>query len=229
MTTYDDRNGPVYAEDDTQVQRTLPTQRSEHEEPSQSAEATYGFEPPVASDDYPAEALQRKRFGGANWGAGFFGWLVAVAMTTLLAAVAAAAVLGLGTTGEAVPADLESTPNGGVAAAAVGLAIVMLAYFCGGYVAGRMSRFDGGRQGLAVWLVGLLLTGAAVGLGLVFGPQVTLPDQVDLPAPELAASATGITVLAAVAVALVCGLVAAVLGGKVGCRYHRKVDDAAYV
>jgi hypothetical protein len=229
MTTYDDRNGPVYAEDDTQVQRTLPTQRTDYAEPSHSAEATYGFEPPVASDDYPAEALQRKRFGGANWGAGFFGWLVAVAMTTLLAAVAAAVVLGLGTTGEAVPADLESTPNGGVAAAAVGLAIVMLAYFCGGYVAGRMSRFDGGRQGLAVWLVGLLLTGAAVGLGLVFGPQVTLPDQVDLPAPELAASATGITVLVAVAVTLVCGLVAAVLGGKVGCRYHRKVDDAAYV
>jgi hypothetical protein len=225
MTTYDDRNGPAYAEDDTQVHRTLPTQRTE----PQSAETTYGFEPPVASDDYPAEALQRRRFGGANWGAGFFGWLVVLAMTTLLAAVAATAVLGLGTTGEVVPTDLEGTSNGDTAAAAVGLAIVMLAYFCGGYVAGRMSRFDGGRQGLAVWLVGLLLTGAAVGLGLVFGPEVTLPDQADLPAPELTTSAPGITVLAAVAVALVCALVAAVLGGKVGCRYHRKVDDAAYV
>lgn len=228
MTTYDDRNSPAYAEDDTQVQRTLPAQRTDHTEASDPA-TSYGFEPPVASDDYPAEALQRKRFGGANWGAGFFGWLVVVAMSTLLTAGAAAAVLGLGLTGETVPTDLDSTPNGGVAAAAVGLAIVMLAYFCGGYVAGRMSRFDGGRQGLAVWLVGLLLTGAAVGLGLVFGPQVTLPDQADLPAPELATSATGITVLAAVAVALVCGLLAAVLGGKVGCRYHRKVDDAAYV
>jgi hypothetical protein len=226
MTTYDDRNSPGYAEDDTQVQRTLPTQRTEHAE---RAEPTYGFEPPVASDDYPAEALQRKRFGGANWGAGFFGWLVVVAMTALLAAGTAAAVLGLGTTGGTAPTDLDSTPNGNIAAAAVGLAVVMLSYFCGGYVAGRMSRFDGGRQGLAVWLVGLLLTGAAVGLGLLFGPQVTVPDQADLPAPELATSATGITVLAAVAVALVCGLVAAVLGGKVGCRYHRKVDDAAYV
>lgn len=30
--------------------------------------------------------------------------------------------------------------------------IVLVAYYCGGYVAGRMARFDGMKQGLAVWL-----------------------------------------------------------------------------
>ena len=33
----------------------------------------------------------------------------------------------------------------------------------GGYVAGRMARFDGGRQGFRVWLLGLLVTIAAAG------------------------------------------------------------------
>lgn len=190
-------------------------------------EQPYGFEPPVAANEYPAEELQRQRFGGANWGAGFFGWLVVVAMTTLIIAAAGATAFALG---------LEPPPGDGAAgsppllvAAAVALLVVWLAYFSGGYVAGRMSRFDGGRQGLAVWVVGLLLTGAAAGLALVLGPRVDVPDRVDLPAAGLTGVPTGLTALVAAVVVLLVGLLAAVVGGKVGCRYHRKVDDAAYV
>ena len=42
-----------------------------------------------------------------------------------------------------------------------------VAYFAGGYVAGRMSRFDGARQGLGTWLLGLVVTVvlAVVGAG----------------------------------------------------------------
>ena len=36
----------------------------------------------------------------------------------------------------------------GVVVAAV---VLFVAYVCGGYVAGRMARFDGIKQGLAVW------------------------------------------------------------------------------
>jgi hypothetical protein len=217
MTTYSEQNDTVHADDETQVHRVGPDGQR------------HMFEPPVASDDYPAEVLQRKRFGGANWGAGFFGWLVVVAMSVLLTAAATAAVLGLDRTGDVLPAGADGSRNPGIWAAAAVLGILVLSSFSGGYVAGRMSRFDGGRQGVVVWVVGLLLTGAVVGLGLVLGPQVELPSRADLSAWELPASATGLTVLAAVAVALVGSLVAAVVGGKVGCRYHRKVDDAAYV
>jgi hypothetical protein len=217
MTTYSEQNDTVHADDETQVHRIEPDGQR------------HAFEPPVASDDYPAEVLQRKRFGGANWGAGFFGWLVVVAMSVLLTAAATAAVVVLDRTGDVLPAGADGSTDAGIWVAAVVLGILVVSSFSGGYVAGRMSRFDGGRQGVVVWVVGLLLTGAAVGLALVFGPQVDLPDRADLSAWQLPTSATGLTAVAAVVVALVVSLVAAVLGGKVGCRYHRKVDDAAYV
>ena len=141
------------------------------------------------------------------------------------ARVEAAFALGL----EPPSGDMGAGSTPLLVAAAVALLVVWLAYFSGGYVAGRMSRFDGGRQGLAVWVVGLLLTGAAAGLALVLGPQVDVPDRLDLPAAGLYGVPTGLTALVAAVVALLVGLLAAVVGGKVGCRYHRKVDDAAYV
>ena len=61
------------------------------------------------------------------------------------------------------------------------IAIFAIAYYAGGYVAGRMSRFDGGRQGLGVWIVGLLVTILAVVLGLIFGEQYNVLDRVNPP------------------------------------------------
>jgi hypothetical protein len=47
-------------------------------------------------------------------------------------------------------------------AGGIGLLVILaLAYFCGGYVAGRMARFDGARQGIGVWLWGLIAAAAA--------------------------------------------------------------------
>ena len=107
-------------------------------------------------------------------------------------------------------------------------AVLVVAHYVGGYVAGRMSRFDGGKQGVAVWLVALLLTGAAVGAGLLFGDQYVDLGALELPAllpGDLAATQAAVAGLTAV----ISSLLAAVAGGKVGCRYHRKVDDAAWV
>ena len=42
----------------------------------------------------------------------------------------------------------EITLGGGIAL----LVALLIAYFSGGYVAGRMSRFDGARQGIGVWI-----------------------------------------------------------------------------
>src|SRR5215207_4224626 len=50
-----------------------------------------------------ARARQRDEFGGVNWGASFFGWLVAVGVAVLLTAIlaAAGAAIGLTSTSEA--------------------------------------------------------------------------------------------------------------------------------
>jgi hypothetical protein len=36
------------------------------------------------------------------------------------------------------------------------LVILFVAYYCGGYAAGRMGRFNGMKQGIAVWLWALV-------------------------------------------------------------------------
>src|SRR5947209_12275022 len=46
--------------------------------------------------DEAARLRQRERFGGINWGAGFFGWLVALGLGAILTAIAAAAGTAIG-------------------------------------------------------------------------------------------------------------------------------------
>jgi hypothetical protein len=175
----------------------------------------------------PAET-PRERYGGFNFGAAFFGWLVAVALTVLLAGVAGVVATAAGTTLDFSPSEAEQEAGTlGLAAGVTLLVILLLAYFTGGYVAGRMSRFDGGRQGLGVWVIGLLVTVAVAALGALFGTQYNVFEQVDLPSLPVTAETLGLgTVVAALAI-LVGTLLAAMLGGKAGQRYHRKVDRAA--
>jgi amino acid transporter len=171
---------------------------------------------------------QRAEYGGFNIGAAFFGWLVAVGLAVLLTALLSAAGAAIGLTqlteGEAKSAADTISIVGGI------LLIVMLAvsYYAGGYVAGRMSRFDGGRQGLGVWLLGLAVTVALAVLGAVAGSEWNLFSQVNLPRIPIdeGSLATGAGI--ALVLILLSTLVAAIAGGKVGERYHRKVDRAGY-
>ena len=66
-----------------------------------------------------------------------------------LAAVAAAA-LGTAEILDYTRADAEAQPGAaGITAATVGVLVLTLAFYTGGYVAGRLARFDGGRKGSA--------------------------------------------------------------------------------
>jgi len=173
---------------------------------------------------------QHARFGGIKWGAAFFGWLSANGLAVVLVALLSAGGMAIGltrgvpTTGEAA----EQAGTIGVVGGIVLLAVLFLAYLAGGYVAGRMARFDGVRQGVAVWVIGLLVVVLLAVLGYVFGSQYNVLQQLNLPRipiDEGTATTGGIIALAAV---LVATLVGAVLGGKLGTRYHRKVDRAGF-
>jgi hypothetical protein len=166
---------------------------------------------------------RRARINGANWGAGFFGWLVAVAVAVLLSAAFGAVLVAFGILG-VVPT--RPGPLVSVTAWTLGFGVLLVSYYAGGYVAGRMSRFDGGLQGLAVWIVGLLPTTAAAGLALALTPVRDLVGR--LAGPTLQAGTEGILVRdLVVAVLFVVGpLLVAVMGGRIGCRYHHKVDEA---
>jgi hypothetical protein len=166
---------------------------------------------------------QRDEFGGFNWGAAFFGWLVAVGMAVLLTAIVSAAGAAIGLTQGANANDADTI---GIVGGILLLAVTMLAYYAGGYVAGRMSRFDGARQGLGVWVFGLLVTIALAIAGAVLGNEYNVLEQLDL--PRIPVSPSELTTGGVIAlVAIVVGtLIAAIAGGKVGERYHRKVDRA---
>jgi hypothetical protein len=103
----------------------------------------------------------------------------------------------------------------------------MIAYYAGGYVAGRMSRFDGARQGGGAWIVGVVVTVILGALAAIFGSKYNVLEQLNLPRIPLSGETLTTGGLIAIVVALVGTLIAAVAGGKVGERYHRRIDRVA--
>jgi hypothetical protein len=177
-----------------------------------------------------AVAVQRARFGGIKWGAAFFGWLTANGLAVVLVALLSAAGVALGlangvdTADEAVQQADTLGLGGGIAI----LVVLFLAYLAGGYVAGRMARFDGTRQGLAVWLVGLIVVVLLAVAGVILGAQYNVLQQLNLPRiPVDEGTATTAAIITLVAILLVT-LLGAVLGGKLGDRYHRRIDRAGF-
>jgi hypothetical protein len=169
---------------------------------------------------------QRDRFGGITWGAAFFGWLSANGLAVLLVALLSAGGVAIGLT-QGVPSTDEAAQQAdtiGIAGGIALLVVLFLAYLAGGYVAGRMARFDGVRQGIAVWVIGLLVVIALAVLGLVLGSKYNVLQSLNLPRiPIGEGTATTAGIIAVVAV-LVVTLVGAILGGRLGERYHRRID-----
>jgi len=171
---------------------------------------------------------EKDEHGGIKFGSAFFGWLTATGMAVLLTALLAAAgtAFGLGTDTTIDSATSSADPStvswvGG----AILAAILFLAYYCGGYVAGRMARFDGAKQGLAVWLWALIIAVVLAVVGVVAGDEYNVLAQLNafprIPIAEGDLTTAGIIVAAAIALIT---LLAAILGGVAGMRFHRKVD-----
>jgi hypothetical protein len=186
-----------------------------------------------ARRDRPADAgevraRQRDEFGGINWGAAFFGWLVAVGMAAILIGILSAAGAAIGLTEISGQEATSSAEEISFVGAVVLLLVLAVAYYCGGYVSGRMSRFDGGRQGVGVWVIGLLVTILLAVLGAIADSEYNVLAKLELPripVDEGDLTTGGIITLIAVVVLTV---LAAMAGGKAGERYHRKVDRVGF-
>jgi hypothetical protein len=176
-------------------------------------------------------AREREAFGGVKVGAAFFGWLTAFGTATLLTALLAAtgAALGLGAEDVDAAADqvgLDAGAIGWIGAIAL-LVILFVAYYCGGYVAGRMARFNGIKQGLAVWVWALVIAIVVALLGVLIGSQFDIFANLNV-FPRIPLSEGDLTVAGIITTVLVivASLGGAILGGKAGTHYHRKVDRA---
>jgi hypothetical protein len=173
-------------------------------------------------------ARQRAEYGGLNWGAAFFGWLVAVGMAAILIGLlsAAGAAFGLSEVSESeANANAETI---GLVGGILLVATLVIAYYCGGYVSGRMSRFDGARQGFGTWAIGLVVTIVLAVAGAVFGSEYNIYERLGL--PRIPVDEGTLTAGAAIALAavVILTLLAAMGGGKAGERYHRKIDRLGY-
>ncbi|WP_208012549.1 hypothetical protein [Cellulomonas shaoxiangyii] len=198
------------------------------DEPSGGAVSAKAF----GRDRESVVAREKDEYGGIKFGSAFFGWLTATGTGVLLTALVAAAGAAIGIANDtdvAEVADEAASDPGSVGLiGGIALAVVLfVAYYCGGYVAGRMARFNGAKQGLAVWLWAVIIAIVVAILAAVAGDQFNVLGQLNafprIPIDEGDLTTAGIITLVAVALVTLAG---AILGGIAGMRFHRKVDRA---
>jgi hypothetical protein len=172
-----------------------------------------------------AEAVTATRFGGADLGAslsGFFAGLGALVFTGSLVAAGANELdyqLNLiDVQGEVLEASMIG--------AAIAIVVVFLTFLFGGWVAGRMSRFEGGKNGLGAGLWLLVLSGIFALLGALVGPEFNafgpagLPDWFSAIRSDVRTTGALIAAVLFAAAALLGGYA----GGRIGERYNQRVD-----
>ena len=181
--------------------------------------------PPPAADttDVDTDLLS---YRGFKFGAAFFGYLIAISMSVLLMAAVSAASFGTAQVLDYTTSDAKAQPGAAlITAAGVSIFMLMLAFYTGGYVAGRLARFDGGRQGFGVWMIALLVGVVTAGLGWFLDSQYNLVDKINWPNVALSDNTLLLGGVAAAATLLLLTLLAAIVGGKAGRRYHDRIDE----
>src|SRR5918998_1291473 len=119
---------------------------------------------PTREDMHAARDRQREEFGGINWGAAFFGWLVAVGLGALLVGLLAAAGTAVGLTELS-----ESEATGNATEIAIGGAILGSEYNVleqlnlPAVPVGDSELATGGALALAIVVVGTLIAAVAGG------------------------------------------------------------------
>jgi hypothetical protein len=183
----------------------------------------------VVPDRREVVSRQKDAFGGMKLGSCFFGWLTASGTAVLLAALVTGvgAALGLSRNVQEAGTSPAQTESVGFVGGILLLAIIFVSYLAGGYVAGRMARFNGLKQGLGVWLWAVIIAIIAGLAGWLVGARFDILAQVNslprLPLSEGTLTTGGIIVAIGLVVVSLAG---ALLGGLAGMRYHRRVDRA---
>ncbi|MFM9921304.1 hypothetical protein [Lacisediminihabitans sp. H27-G8] len=229
----DNRNTDNRTTDDRTIERRnrdnriVPTESADDAFPAAVAARAAGSGPTTREQVVEREKAE---FGGMKFGSAFFGWLTATGTAVILTAVLAATgtAIGLGSTantGQAADAASRNAGTIGLVGGIVLALILLVAYYCGGYVAGRMARFDGFKQGVAVWLWALIVAVVLAIAGLIAGSQFNiLANLKSFPRiPVNEGTLTVGSILTAV-IALIISFIGAILGGLAGMRYHRRVD-----
>ncbi|MDQ4063897.1 MAG: YIP1 family protein [Actinomycetota bacterium] len=185
-------------------------------------------------DDMPYTREERLRdvYGGVDWLASFVGSVFALLCAGVLLLFFSGFVLGpLSFTLDLRGREIDS-------AIVIGLVVIgvtlLISYFVGGYIAGRLVRFDGGRNGAATvgWSVLLIVIFGFFGAVLLGS---FLPDSVfgvvrGFLQNTVIPTAGGLFDLGLVGAGIAVGaillmLLGSALGGRLGNRYHTRIDE----
>jgi hypothetical protein len=183
----------------------------------------------AALDRRQVVSRERDAFGGMKFGSCFFGWLTASGTAVLLVALAAGvgAALGLTQNMDVTDPATAQAESIGFLSGIVVVAIIFVSYVAGGYVAGRMARFNGLKQGFGVWLWAVIIAILVAVAGWLAGARFDIFAQLNsfprLPLNEGTLTTAGVIVAIGVVAVSLAG---ALLGGLAGMRYHRRVDRA---
>ncbi|HEV2092641.1 MAG TPA: TIGR04086 family membrane protein [Rubrobacter sp.] len=169
----------------------------------------------------------RDMYGGVDWLASFLGFVFALVAGAIFSAVAGVVLAPLG-----FSPDLSGSLGAAVITGLIILGVlIFLTYFFGGYVAGRLARFDGGRNGamLLIWtFLTLILLALAAGVFSGFlpgGAANAIGGFVDSASSAIGSlSRAGVVGIVVVASALLLALLGGLLGGRLGSRYHAEID-----
>ena len=169
----------------------------------------------------------RRRFGGGDIVASLLGMLTALGAIVLLGALFAAGAanvdLQVNLLNQEGALD-EVEVIGAIAAAAV----IFVSFLLGGIAAGRISRYDGGVNGVGAALWFLLLLAVFAALGAWVGEEYNAFAAADLPNWIAQIDVDEVTTAAIVMsiVSILLMLAGGYLGGRIGESYHRRVDAA---
>jgi hypothetical protein len=169
----------------------------------------------------------REVYGGVDYLASFIGCVFALLCGGLLLAFAGLAFNLLGFTLDLAGRQLDATIITGLAI--IGL-VLLIAYFLGGYVAGRLARFDGGRNGAVTVAWGFLLSIILALFGSFFLPEPFFGLLQNFVTNSIQPALTDLTqaglVGAGIAVgAILLALLGGFLGGRLGNSYHTRIDE----
>jgi hypothetical protein len=168
-------------------------------------------------------------YGGVDWLASFLGFIFALVAAALFSLIAGLVLAPLGLTLNLGGSEIGAAVITGLVLVGV---LVFLAYFFGGYVAGRLARFDGGRNGamLLLWsflaVAVLALAGGILSsflpAGLAGGIRNFIQNNVLATIGNLVE--LGVVGIIVAVGGLLLALLGGFLGGRLGSRYHSEID-----
>jgi uncharacterized membrane protein len=189
-----------------------------------------GYSTETRGDIEPEASIVRERYGKADLVASILGMFAAVGTLVFLGALFAAgtATIELQTNLLNQDGTLDEVETVGAIAAMV---VLFVSFLVGGIAAGRMSRYDGGMNGMGTALWFLLLVTIFAALGAWVGQEYNAFALADLPNWVSQVDVENVTTTAIVMsiVSVVVILLGGYLGGRIGDSYNRKVDEALLV